>query len=107
MTMVEPWIYTVDLDGKDEEFNGGEDHEIDPRVADVTHDLDAPVAPLANKKRTTKQDRVSRAAVTCYQCNNCIWHFHAVYLHDESLDGKCFLHCLYIFSLTCCMIALD
>jgi hypothetical protein len=30
MTMVEPWVYVVDLDGGDEEFNGGENHEIDP-----------------------------------------------------------------------------
>lgn len=87
MTMVEPWVYAIDLGDEIEEFDGGEDREIDPRICNAARDPDTHVVPSPNKKRTTKQSRVGHAAVTCYQCNNCIRAFHAFYLGNSSSDG--------------------
>ena len=88
MTMVEGWLYSIDLGDGNEEFDGGEDRDISPQVTDAVNDPDKAVTPSSNPKRTTKQTRVGRAAVSCYQCNICIRKFHAVYLNDESPNGK-------------------
>ena len=88
MTMVEGWLYSIDLGDGNEEFDGGEDRDIGPQVTDAVNDPDKAVTPSSNPKRTTKQTRVGRAAVSCYQCNICIRKFHAVYLNDELPNGK-------------------
>ena len=35
MTMVEPWVYDLDLGNGDDKFDGSEDGKIDPRVGDA------------------------------------------------------------------------
>ena len=35
LTMVEPWVYDLDLGDGDEEFDGGQDCKIDPQVTDI------------------------------------------------------------------------
>jgi hypothetical protein len=65
MTMVEPWVYDLDLGDGNDKFDGGEDYEIDPRVGDAFRDPDEPVAPTGNNKRSTKQSRAGSASVAC------------------------------------------
>jgi len=85
--MVEPWVYDLDLGDGDDEFDGGEDGEINPRVSDAFRDPDEPVAPTNNKKRSTKQSRVGFASVACRQSNICIRQFYSAYLHDTLPSG--------------------
>jgi hypothetical protein len=33
--LVEPWVYTLDTGNGDEEFDGGEDRDINPRIKDA------------------------------------------------------------------------
>ena len=40
MTMVESWLYDIDLGDGNEEFDGGEDRDINPQVTDTVNDPD-------------------------------------------------------------------
>ena len=85
--MVEDWVYYINQGDGNEEFDGGEDREVDSQVAKGSHDLDKSVLPLVNKKRTTKQTQVGHVSIACYQCNICLQYFHPVHLGDKSPDG--------------------
>ena len=88
MTMVEGWLYSINLGDGNKEFNGGKDRDISPQVTDAINDPDKAVTPSSNPKWTTKQTHVGSAAVSCYQCNICIHKFHTVYWSNESPNGK-------------------
>jgi hypothetical protein len=88
MTMVESWLYNIDLSDGNKEFDGGENCDINPQVTDTVNDPNQAVTPSSNSERTTKQTCVGCAAVRCYQCNICICKFHAFYLNDESPNSK-------------------
>ena len=38
LILVEPWVYTLDTGNNDEEFDGGEDQEINPQIRDAFQD---------------------------------------------------------------------
>jgi hypothetical protein len=89
VVLVEPWVYTLDTGNGDEEFDGGEDRDINPRIKDAFRDPDEPVAPPLNNTRPTKQNRVGWASVSCYQCDICVRNHYVQYLNDPSPDGNC------------------
>jgi hypothetical protein len=107
MTMVEPWVYDIDLGDVNDEFDGGEDSEIDPRVSGAFQDPDKPVNPANNKKRSTKQSRVGFASVACRQSNICIRKYYSVYLNDTLPDGIIHTVKLYVDLLTSLSTALE
>jgi len=84
VTTVEDWVYNIDRGDGDEEFDGGEDCEVDAQIVEGSHDPDRSVLPSVNKNRTTKQTQVGHASIASYQCNICLQYFHSVYLGDES-----------------------
>ena len=92
LMLVEPWVYTLNTGDDDEEFDGGEDRNINPQIKDGFRDPDEPVAPPLNNARSTKQSRVGWASVSCYQCGICIRNHYAQYLNDPSPDGNCNLY---------------
>lgn len=83
--MVEPWVYGINL-GDDEEFDDGHDREVDPEIQSEFKDPDQPVQP-SDSKRSTKQNRVGRAIVGCYQSDICRRKWDAAYQNDSSADG--------------------
>jgi hypothetical protein len=87
LVLVEPWVYALDTGDNDEEFDGGEDRAINSRIRDAFRDPDEPVAPPLNNARSTKQNRVGWASVSCYQCDICIRDHYAQYLNDTSPNG--------------------
>lgn len=93
--MVEPWVYDIDL-GDDEEFDDGRDHEVDSDIRSEFKDPDQPVHP-SGTKRTTKQSRVGRASVSCYQSNICRRKYDAAYQNDTSSEGGCRLVCYFSY----------
>jgi len=107
MTMVEPWVYNIDLGDGNDEFDGGEDSEIDPRVSGAFRDPDEPVNPANNKKRSTKQSRVGFASVACRQSNICIRKYYSVYLNDTLPNGIIHTVMPYVDLLTSLSTALE
>jgi hypothetical protein len=101
LTMVGPWVYDLNLGDRDEEFDGGQDCEIDPWVTDIFRDPDKPVVSAANKKRSTKQNHMGYASVACCQSNICIRRFYAGYLGDTSLDGNTSIDSKPLFAYLC------
>jgi hypothetical protein len=50
MTMVEGWLYNIDLGDGNEEFNGGEDLDISLQITDAVNNPNKAVTPSSNPK---------------------------------------------------------
>ena len=107
LTMVEPWVYNIDLGDENDKFDGGKDSKIDPRVSGAFWDPDKPVNPANNKKQSTKQSHVGFASVACRQSNICIHKYYSVYLNDTLPDGIIHTVMLCVDLLTSLSTALE